>query len=327
MKALVTGSTGFVGGALAKLLLDEGHQVRALVRPSSDRTNVKDLEIEFAPGDLRDFVSLEKAARGCDVLFHVAADYRLWAKNTDELYASNVFGTKNIMRAALEAGIERIVYTSSVATLGINPGTAVSDEDTPVSENDMIGHYKRSKFLAEQAVAEMVREQGLPATIVNPSTPVGPGDVKPTPTGRVILDAIRGKMPAFVDTGLNVVHVDDVARGHLLALEKGQVGRRYILGGQDLSLKEILVTVAERTGRKPPRIKIPRVAVYPIAYASQSWAAVTNGAEPRVTVDGLKMSRKKMYFSSARAKRELGYSARPATEALHDAADWFLQRQ
>ncbi len=323
MTVLVTGATGFVGSAVVRHLLKAGADVAVLVRSNSDRRNLSNLNVEIREGDLRDKRSLERACSGCDTLFHVAADYRLWARDHRDLYASNVDGTRNVMQAALEAAVEKIVYTSSVATLGTNANGTPGNETTPVTIDDMIGHYKRSKFLAEQAVIQMIDEHDLPAIIVNPSTPVGPGDIKPTPTGRVVRDAQAGKIPAYVDTGLNIAHVDDVAAGHLLAFDNGQIGRRYILGGENLSLREILSIIAEICGRTPPRIKLPRSLVFPIAYASEAWAWVTNGAEPQATVDGLKMARKKMFFDSTRANDELNYHARPAREALSDAVAWF----
>ncbi len=325
MTLLVTGASGFLGSAVARALLAEGESVRVLTRATSDPANLRDLDAEVVHGDLRDAASLERACRGCHGLYHVAADYRLWVRDPDELYQSNVEGTRNIMQAALAAGIERIVYTSSVATLGIRADGRPGDEDTPVALRDMIGHYKRSKFLAERVVDELVGSAGLPAVIVNPSTPIGPRDVKPTPTGRIVRDAARGRIPAYVDTGLNVAHVDDVARGHLLAFRAGNIGRRYILGGENLALREILATVAAWRGRPPPRLRLPRRAVYPVAWVSQWWAAVTGGPEPQATVDGLRMAAKKMYFDCARAERELGYRARPAREAIEDALQWFLE--
>ncbi len=323
MTALVTGATGFVGSAVARQLLARGETVRVLARPGSDRRNLADLELEVAEGDLGDPASLERALRGCRALFHVAADYRLWVPRPEEIYNANVAGTRRLMELAGEAGVSRIVYTSSVATLGIVGGGAPGNETTPVSLDDMIGHYKRSKFLAEREVDTLVREAGLPAVIVNPSTPVGPRDIKPTPTGRMIVEAAAGRMPAFVDTGLNVVHVDDVAAGHLLAFDKGEAGERYILGGEDLTLSEILATIAALCGRRPPRVRIPHDALMPAAHAAEAWARLTGKGEPFVTVDGLRMAKKKMFFSSAKARERLGYRARPAQEALADAVRWF----
>ena len=319
---LVTGANGFLGAAVARALLAEGRRVRAFVRRSSDRRNLEGLDVEIAEGDLDDRASLREAARGCGAVFHVAADYRLWVSDPAPMYKTNVDGSVNVLAAAAEAGVERVVYTSSVAVLGINPDKTPADETTPVSLEQMIGAYKRSKFLAEQAVARSAKELDLNVVIVNPSTPIGPGDVKPTPTGRVILDAAAGRMPAYVDTGLNVVHVDDVARGHLLALRFGRRGERYILGGRDLSLREILQLVGEHTGRPAPKVRLPHWAVYPIAAVGEAVALVTK-REPRATLDGVRMAKKHMYFSSAKAERELGYSARPPEHAIADAIDWF----
>ncbi len=322
MRTLVTGATGFVGTAVARQLLAAGHTLRALAREGSDRRNLADLDIEIALGDLRDPDSLDAAVSGCEAVFHVAADYRLWIRDPASLYASNVDGTLNLMRAALRAGVSRVVYTSSVATLGLNADGTPADEDTPVSIDDMIGHYKRSKFIAEREVRRMVTEDRLPAVIVNPSTPIGPRDVKPTPTGRVVLDAAAGRIPAFVNTGLNVVHVDDVARGHLLAFERGTPGERYILGGEDLSLETILARVAAVSGRKAPKLKLPHAAVLPIAHASELFARMFGG-EPLATVDGVRMARKRMFFSSRKARESLGYGFRSSTEAIRDAVEWF----
>ena len=325
MTTLVTGATGFLGSAVVRVLLEAGQAVRVLTRPDSDRTNIAGLEIEVCPGDLRDPASLVDACRGCDALYHMAADYRLWVRDPAVLYASNVDGTRSIMRAALATGIERIVYTSSVATLGLNLDGSPANEDTPVGIDDMIGHYKRSKFLAERVVDELVSLESLPAVIVNPSTPIGPRDVKPTPTGRIVRDAALGRMPAYVDTGLNIAHVDDVARGHFLAYEKGALGRRYILGGDNLSLREMLARIAAHCGRRKPLVRLPRRAIYPIAWISELWARITNGPAPQATVDGLRMAARKMYFDSERAERELGYACRPADEAIQDALNWFRQ--
>lgn len=323
MKVLVTGATGFVGSVVARQLLARGDEVRVLARPDSDRRNLAGLAVDCCEGDLRMPDSLLRACRGMDALFHVAADYRLWSRRPQDLYDSNVTGTRNLMEAALAAGVARIVYTSSVATLGNTGDGTPADEDTPSTLTDMIGHYKRSKFLAEQAVTTLIEQRGLPAVIVNPSTPIGPFDVKPTPTGRVVRDAIQRKIPAYVDTGLNIAHVEDVATGHLLAFDLGQVGRRYILGGEDMSLKEILTAIARLCGHTPPRVRLPRALIYPVAYCAQGWAWLTHGPEPQATVDGLRMSRKRMYFSSARAIRELGYRPRPAQDAIAAAVRWF----
>ena len=324
MTTLVTGATGFVGAAVARVLLDAGYEVRVLVRKTSDRKNLRGLSLDTAVGDLRDAGSLRDALAGCSALFHVAADYRLWTRDPEALYASNVDGSVNVMQAAADAGVQRIVYTSSVATLGINSDGSPADEETPVALDHMIGDYKRSKFLAEKAVTQLVADAQLPVVIVNPSTPIGPRDVKPTPTGRLILDAAAGRIPAFVDTGLNVAHVDDVARGHLQAFEQGTIGERYILGGENMSLEEILRSVAAISGRKPPKLRLPHGLVMPVAYAAEAWARIFGG-EPLATVDGVKMSRKRMYFSCEKAERELGYSHRPADEAIRDAVEWFRQ--
>jgi dihydroflavonol-4-reductase len=325
MTSLVTGATGFVGSAVVRALLDAGEVPRVLVRAGSDRRNLEGLGVELAEGDLRDSASLARACRGCQALFHVAADYRLWVPEPDEIYAANVAGTRALMEAAGAAGVARIVYTSSVATLGLKRDGSPADEATPVALADMIGHYKRSKFLAEAAVREMVSGAGLPAVIVNPSTPVGPRDIKPTPTGRTIVAAARGRIPAFVDTGLNVVHVDDVAAGHLLAFERGQIGERYILGGENMALAEILTVIARLCGRPAPRLRLAHGLVLPLAHAAEAWARLTGGGEPFVTVDGLRMAKKRMFFSSARAEHELGYRSRPAEAALADAVAWFRE--
>ena len=319
---LVTGATGFVGSAVVRLLLDRGDAVRVLARPGSDRSNLADLDIEVAEGDLLLPETLRPALKGCRGLYHIAADYRLWTRNPEQMLAANVEGTRSILRAAADAGVSRMVYTSSVATLGIVKGGA-GDERTPVTYDDMIGIYKQSKFLAEVAAQELIDNDGVPCVIVNPSTPVGPRDIKPTPTGRMIVEAAAGRMPAFVDTGLNIVHVDDVAQGHLLAFDKGVVGERYVLGGENMELSAILAEIARITNRKAPGIKIPHNLILPLGYAAEAWTRLTGGSEPFVTVDGIRMAKKKMFFSSAKAKRDLGYMARPPTQALEDAIDWF----
>jgi dihydroflavonol-4-reductase len=324
MKALVTGATGFVGAAVARALNSAGWQVRVLVRGGSDRSNLKSLAVEVAEGDLTDLISLERALEGCTGLFHVAADYRLGARDPAQLYRTNVEGTRNILNAARAAGVARIVYTSSVATIGIPSDGSPGEERTPAALNNMIGHYKRSKYLAEEVARDAARA-GMGVVIVNPSTPVGPGDIKPTPTGQLVLDAARGRMPAYVDTGLNIVHVDDVAAGHLLAFERGRPGERYILGGEDMTLQTILAEIARLVGRTPPRIRLPYAAVLPVAYVAEGFARIT-GRSGRVTLEGVRMSRKRMFFSSGKAVSELGYRWRPPLEAFEDALRWFRER-
>lgn len=318
---LVTGATGLVGSAVTRALLRAGRPVRVLARPNSDRRNLADLDVEIAEGSLEDVASLVRAVAGCRIVYHVAADYRIWVRDPGPMFRANVEGTRNLLTAASEAGVERTVYTSSVATLGLVPGGS-ADETTPGSAEDMIGPYKRSKFEAEEVARQFAREGRASVVIVNPSTPVGPGDVKPTPTGRLILEAARGQMPAFVDTGLNIVHVDDVAAGHLAAAEKGRLGERYILGGENMSLAEILAAVSQAVGRRAPRLRVPHAALFPVAFGAELAARVT-GREPFVTLDGVRMSRKKMYFRSEKASRELGYQPRPAREAIADAVSWF----
>ena len=321
---LLTGATGFVGSAVARKLLARGARVRAMVRGGGDRRNIEGLALELVDGDLLRPETFAPAVEGCHALFHVAADYRLWTPDPAALYGANVDGSRGLIEAALAAGVERIVYTSSIATLGIVPGGAPADEDTPVTMSDMIGDYKRSKYLAEQAVRRLIEERSAPVVIVNPAAPLGPRDIKPTPTGRIIVEAASGRMPAYVDTGLNLVHVDDVAEGHLLAFERGAVGERYILGGQDMTLAEILGEIAVLTGGRAPRIRLSHNLVLPLAHAAEAWARLT-GREPFVTVDGLRMAKKHMYFSSAKAQAALGYSPRPAAEALADAVAWFRE--
>ena len=318
---LVTGATGFVGSAVARALVARGEHVRVTARAGSDRTNLVGLDAEVAEADVRDAPAMRRALEGCSRLYHVAADYRLWARDPEEIVRNNRDGASVVMEAALAAGVERIVHTSSVATLRIAPG-APADESGPLAPEEATGAYKRSKVVAERLVERMVAERGLPAVIVSPSTPIGRRDVKPTPTGRVIVEAASGRMPAFVDTGLNLVHVDDVAAGHLLAMERGRVGERYILGGEDVTLRDMLADIARLTGRKPPTVALPRGPLYPLAWAAEAVAQIT-GREPFLTADALKMSRNKMFFSSAKAQRELGYRARPYREALADALAWF----
>jgi dihydroflavonol-4-reductase len=318
---LLTGASGFVGSAVARRLRAAGFPVRALVRTTSPVAHLSDLGLDFVTGDLRDAASVRQAMVGIRYLFHVAADYRLWARNPDELTQTNVAGTRLLMQEAMRAGVERVVYTSSVATLAARTDGVSADETMPLTEDKAIGVYKRSKVAAERAVEALIAE-GLPAVIVNPSTPIGPRDVKPTPTGRIIVEAASGRMPAFVDTGLNMVHVDDVAEGHFAAFERGRIGERYVLGGQNATLADILATVAGAVGRRPPRIRIPRQALMPFAHVTEAVARVT-GREPMLTRDGLRMSKNKMFFSSAKAEAELGYRARPYREGITDAIEWF----
>ncbi|HEY4748746.1 MAG TPA: hopanoid-associated sugar epimerase [Steroidobacteraceae bacterium] len=321
-KVLVTGASGFVGSAVAAKLVERGFSVRALVRATSPRTHLAGLDLDYVQGDLRDAATIRPAMAGVRYLFHVAADYRLWARDRNEIVVNNVTGTRVMMEEALHAGVERIVYTSSVATLAVQrDGTSV-DETVPLEELKAIGAYKRSKVAAERLVERMIAQQGLPAVIVNPSTPIGPRDVKPTPTGRIIVEAARGRMPAFVDTGLNLVHVDDVAQGHLAALDRGKIGERYILGGQNVQLSEMLTVIANLIGRRPPRVRLPRSAIVPLALAAETVARFT-GREPFVTMDALRMSKYRMFFTAAKAERDLGFTARPFTDALTDAIRWF----
>ena len=319
---LVTGASGFVGSAVARALVARGERVRVLVRATSDRTNLRDLACETAEGDLRDEAAVRRALEGCDRLYNVAADYRLWARDPEEIVRNNRDGAAAVMAAALDAGVARVVHTSSVATLRTAKEGVPGDEAHPLTPEAATGAYKRSKVVAERLVERLVAERGLPAVIVNPSTPIGPRDVKPTPTGRVIVEAATGKVPAFVETGLNLVHVDDCAAGHLLAMDRGRIGERYVLGGQDVTLRRMLADICALVGRKAPTVALPRGPLQPLAWAAEAVAQVT-GREPFLTRDALKMSRNLMYFSSAKAERELGYRARPYREALVDALAWF----
>ena len=315
---LVTGATGFVGSAVARTLLGRGHRLRLLVRRGSDRRNVEGLEAELVEGDLRDAASLGRAVAGCHYVMHVAADYRLWVPDPAAMMQANVDGTRALLLAARDAGVRRVVYCSSVAALGLVGDGTPGTEATPVHEEAIVGVYKKSKYRAEQAVRGLVRDEGVQAVIVNPSTPIGPRDIKPTPTGRMVLDGAAGRMPAFVDTGLNVVHVDDVAEGHALALERGIVGEAYILGGTDMMLEAILAEIDDILGRRQRRVRLPQASLYPVALGMEAAARVF-GIEPMVTREMLAMARKKMFFSSAKAKAELGYAPRPARPALADA--------
>jgi dihydroflavonol-4-reductase len=321
-RVLVTGASGFLGSAVARALVARGLRVRALVRPTSPRDNLDGLGCEVVAGDLTDRTSLGAALSGMRHLFHVAADYRFWARDPSVILRVNVEGTRNLMEEALSAGVERIVHTSSVATLKLTGATRPADETTPLSPEEAIGVYKRSKTLAERTVETMIRSDKLPAVIVNPTTPIGPRDIKPTPTGRILLDAARGRIPAFVDTGLNFAHVDDIAEGHLLAFERGRIGERYILGGENVLLHDLLATIADAAGRRAPRIRLPRTPLFPLAYGAQAVALIT-GREPLMTVDALRMSRYHMFFTCAKAKRELGYSSRAYQEGVIDALAWF----
>lgn len=321
-KILVTGATGFVGAAVARALIARGEQVALLARKTSPRGNVAGLDAEIVIGDLRDPDTLAPALAGVEKLYHVAADYRLWAPDANEIIEANRLGVANIMNAALSAGVSRIVYTSSVATLKLRDASGPIDETSPASPDQAIGAYKKSKTIAERLVEKLIAERGLPAIIVNPSTPIGPRDIKPTPTGRIIVEAANGRMPAYVDTGLNLVHVDDVANGHLAAMDKGRIGERYILGGQDVPFGQMLGDICELACRRPPLFAIPRAPLFPLAYAAEALAQVT-GKEPFITADALRMAKYHMYFSSAKARAELGFSARPYREALRDALAWF----
>ncbi|MGH8280052.1 MAG: hopanoid-associated sugar epimerase [Gammaproteobacteria bacterium] len=321
-RVAITGATGFIGSAVVREFLHAGYRVRALLREQSSRENLAGLDVEIATLDLQSPGDGAAALVDCDGLVHVAADYRLFVTDSVPLYRVNVDGTRALMQAALTARLRRIVYTSSVAVLGHRDTRLPADEDTPATLADMIGHYKRSKFLAEAEVLRLVNAAQLPAVIVNPSAPVGPRDLKPTPTGRMVLDAARGRMPAYLDTGLNIVHVEDVAHGHRLAYERGVRGRRYILGGDNMPLKEILSLLAHLAGRSAPRFKLAPGPLLPLAALAETWARLTH-TTPRLTRDELAMARRPMYYTSARAERELGYTHRPAEYALRDALAWF----
>jgi len=319
---LITGATGLVGSAVARKLVAAGFRVRALVRSSSPRVHLNGLDLEFAVGDIRDPDSVRRAMAGARYVFHVAADYRLWARDPSEIFAANVDGTRIVMQEAVNAGVERIVYTSSVATLELPDNGTAADESVPLAIGAGIGAYKRSKIAAERLVETMVAEAKLPAVIVNPSTPIGPGDVKPTPTGRIIVETARGRVPGFLDTGLNLVHVDDVAEGHLAALQRGIIGERYILGGENVLLADMLAEIARLGGVSPPRLLLPRTGVLALAYMAEAAAWLT-GREPFTTRDGIRMAAHRMFFTSAKAERHLGFRARPYREALEDAVRWF----
>jgi dihydroflavonol-4-reductase len=323
MKTFITGATGFIGASIVRELLKDGREVRALVRKGSDTSNLTGLDVEFWQGDLLDHAGLGKGLKGCDVLYHAAADYRLWTRDPAEMYRINVDGTVAILEAALKNGLSRVVYTSSVGTLG-NPGDGTpGSEDAPVSLADMVGHYKKSKFLAEQA-AETFVARGLPLVIVNPSTPVGPLDIKPTPTGKIIVDFLNRRMPAYLDTGLNIIAVEDCARGHILAERKGNIGRKYILGNSNLTLREIFAILAEITGLTAPKVRLPYTPILLAAYINEGFSRIT-GRKPLIPLAGVQMAAKFMYFDPSRAVRELGLPQTPVREALQRAVEWFRQ--
>lgn len=322
MKSLVTGATGFLGSAVMRCLLSDGHDVRVLARPNSDRRNLHNHAVEITEGDLRDITSLQRAVQGCDHVFHVAADYRLWVPDPSTMHDINVQGTRSLIIAAHEAGVKKIVYTSSVAALGFHTDGTPAKEDTPVDPTLIHGHYKRSKYQAEQMVRQLTNDHQLPLVIVNPSTPIGPYDIRPTPTGRIVIDTLAGRMPAYVNTGLNIAHVDDIATGHLLACQHGKIGERYILGGDNMTLLQILQTIDAITEKKRKRVNIPIPVMLPLAWLMEKIALITN-KEPRATLDSIHMAKKLMYFSSEKAERELGYQHRPALAALQDAVKWF----
>ncbi len=325
MLAFVTGATGFLGSHVARVLAEQGAELRLLVRPSSDLRNLQDLRAERAVGDLRDPASYEKALSGCGVVFHVAADYRLWVRDPAEMYRSNVEGTRSLLAAAQRQGVRRVVYTSSVATMGFrseaNHGN-VADEESPVSLSDMIGHYKRSKFMAEQVAVEAAKS-GVDVVIVNPSTPIGERDIKPTPTGRIVVDFLRRKFPAYVETGLNLVDATECARGHVQALEKGRSGERYILGGENLTLKQILDRLAAITGLPSPTVKLPYIFALATGVVDEMVTGRLLGREPRATIDAVRMGSKMMFVSSAKAERELGWKMVPVDGAMRRSVEWF----
>ncbi|HEV2399262.1 MAG TPA: hopanoid-associated sugar epimerase [Candidatus Sulfotelmatobacter sp.] len=323
MLAFVTGATGFLGSHVARVLSEQGAKLRLLVRPTSNLKNLEGLNADRAVGDLRDPVSLEKAISGCETVFHVAADYRLWVRDPNEMYRSNVEGTRSLLEAARKSGVRRVVYTSSVATMGFTSDRHPADEDSPVSLADMIGHYKRSKFMAEQVAMEAGRS-GMDVVTVNPTTPIGEQDVKPTPTGRIVLDFLKRKFPAYVDTGLNLVDVRECARGHVAAFEKGRSGERYILGGEDLTLKQILDKLGNITGLPSPTVKLPYFFAFATGVVDEIVTGRLLGGDPRATIDTVRMGKKKMFASSAKAERELGWKIVPVDDALRRAVEWFL---
>lgn len=322
MKAFITGATGFVGSHVARALGAQGAELRLLVRKTSRTDNISDLQAETAQGDLREPALLKRAIAGCDFVFHVAADYRLWVRDPEEMYRSNVEGTRAIIQAAQESGVRRVIYTSSVATMGFTKDGHIAAENSPVSIQDMVGHYKRSKFMAEEIALEAGRK-GANVVVVNPTTPIGEYDIKPTPTGRIVVDFLNRKFPAYVDTGLNLADVKEVARGHLLAMEKARPGERYILGGENLTLKQILDKLAELTGLRAPTMQVPHGVAMGFAAFDQFFTGIVMGKEPRATIDAVKMGRKKMFASSTKSELELGYKVLPVEDALRRAVDWF----
>jgi dihydroflavonol-4-reductase len=322
MLAFVTGATGFVGSHVARVLAEQGADLRLLVRSGSDPKNIEGLKADRVVGDLCDPASLEKGMAGCDVVFHVAADYRLWVRDPERMYRANVEGTRAILKAALQNGVRRVVYTSSVATMGFTSNGHAVDENSPVSLDNMIGPYKRSKFLAEEVAIE-AGHSGMDVVVVNPSTPVGERDIKPTPTGRIILDFLKEKFPAYVDTGLNLVDVSECAHGHVAALEKGRSGERYILGGENLTLKQILDKLAAITGLPSPKVRVPYVVALATGVVDEILTGRILKREPRATIDAVRMGRKKMFVSSSKAARELGWKIVPVDDALRCAVDWF----
>jgi dihydroflavonol-4-reductase len=322
MLAFVTGATGFVGSHVARVLAEQGADLRLLIRSSSDPRNIQALNADRVIGDLRDPASIEKAMAGCDVVFHVAADYRLWVREPEQMYRANVEGTRAVLNAARKNHVRRVVYTSSVATIGFTSNGRPADEDFPVSLENMIGHYKRSKFMAEEVALEAGRG-GMDVVVVNPSTPVGEQDIKPTPTGRIVVDFLKKKFPAYVDTGLNLVDVTECARGHAAALEKGRSGERYILGGENLTLKQILDKLAAITGLPSPKIRVPYVLALATGVVDEVVTGRILGREPRATIDAVRMGRKKMFVSCAKAERELGWKTVPVDDALRRAVEWF----
>jgi dihydroflavonol-4-reductase len=322
MLVFLTGATGFVGSHVARALAAKGADLRLLIRSSSDLRNIQELQADRVVGDLRDAASLKKAVAGCDVVFHVAADYRLWVREPDEMYRSNVEGTKAILEAARENQVRRVVYTSSVATMGFQSNGHWANEDSPVSLANMIGPYKRSKYMAEELAIEAGRS-GMDVVVVNPTTPVGERDIKPTPTGRIVVDFLKKKFPAYVDTGLNLVDVAECAQGHIAALEKGRSGERYILGGENLTLKQILDKLAAITGLPSPKLRVPYVVALATGVVDQVFTGYIRGREPRATIDAVRMGRKKMFVSSGKAERDLGWNTLPVEGGLRRAVEWF----